>query len=618
MTQPAGDPGFDALLDHVKRVRGFDFTGYKPASLMRRVSKRIADVGLEGFSDYLDYLEVHEDEFSFLFDTVLINVTSFFRDPPAWKFLQDEVVPEIVAAKAPDEPVRALSAGCASGEEAYSLAMIFAEVMGAEDVKRRLKIFATDVDDGALAQARHGSYGAKELDAVPEDLRERYFEHGAGGFVFRNDLRRSLIFGRHDLVKDTPISRLDLIVCRNTLMYLNTETQHRVLARLHFALNARGYLFLGRAEMLLSQGAMFTPKDLGHRVFSKVPKPTLRDRLAVLDQATATGAADIVARDAWLPEASFDAGLVAQVIVDVEGRIVLVNERARRMFGLTKKDVGRPIQDLEISYRPAELRSRIEEAYTNRRTVSIPNTERVLAGGEIQHFNIEVTPLFDETGSLGGVVVALDDVTEHMRLQVALHRSQQDLETAYEELQATNEELETTNEELQSTVEELETTNEELQATNEELETMNEELQSTNEELRTMNDEFQLRSDDLNRVNVFIESIVKSLQAAVVVLDSDGRVQLWSPRAEDMWGVRQAEVLGQPFAALDIGLVVSDLATMIATALTGGDGYREETVTATNRRGKGIQCRVTATQLTASTADGKPHGVVLLMEDVSG
>ena len=256
------DNRFEALLAYLKEARGFDFTGYKRSSLVRRVGRRIAQLKIHDHGEYLDYLQVHPDEFTALFNTILINVTAFFRDPEAWEYLRTEVLEPLVAGKAPGTPIRVWSAGCASGEEAYTLAILLAEILGTEQFRERVKIYATDVDEEQLAEARHASYGERDVSGVPAELLERYFEQNGSRYVFRKDLRRSVIFGRNDLVQDAPISRIDLLTCRNTLMYFNAETQARILSRFHFALVDGGTLFLGKAEMLLSHGSLFLPTDL--------------------------------------------------------------------------------------------------------------------------------------------------------------------------------------------------------------------------------------------------------------------------------------------------------------------------------------------------------------------
>ena len=244
-------PDFEALLSYLKRTRGFDFSGYKRPTLMRRMTKRLEMVGIGTFAEYVDFLEVHPDEFAQLFNTVLINVTAFFRDPEAWDYLRAQIIPALLAAKDADDHIRVWSAGCASGEEAYTLAIVLAEALGVDAFKQRVKIYATDVDDEALVHARLGSYKFDGPQDLPVALIDKYFEHTGDHYVFRPDLRRAIIFGRHDLFEDAPISRLDLLVCRNTLMYFNSEAQARIVARFHFALNDQGYLFLGKAEMLL-------------------------------------------------------------------------------------------------------------------------------------------------------------------------------------------------------------------------------------------------------------------------------------------------------------------------------------------------------------------------------
>ena len=607
---------FEALLDFLKRMRGFDFTGYKRASLIRRADKRLQAVGLEGFADYVDYLEVHPEEFAYLFNTLLINVTAFFRDAPAWEHLSKEVIPRIVEGKGADDPIRAWSAGCASGEEAYTVVIALAEAIGMEQFRKRVKIYATDIDEEALAQARQAAYRPEDLKAISPDVRERYFEAANGRYVFHNDLRRSVIFGLHDLVQDAPISRLDLLVCRNTLMYFNAEAQARILARLHFALNDRGFLFLGKAEMLLTHANLFTPETLRHRVFRKSAMTNVRDRLLALAHTGNEEAGNRLAQQVRLRDRAFDTAPAPQIVVDLNNNLAMVNQQACAMFGLSARDIGRRFSDLEVSYRPVELRSCIEQAHAERRVVSLRDVERSLPNGEVQRLDVEVTPLMDNGGGVLGVSIAFNDTTAHHRLRTELEHANEELQSTNEELQSASEELETTNEELQSTNEELEPTNEELQSSNEELETTNEELQSTNEELETINEELRHRTDELNRVNLYLESILGSLRIGVVVLDRDLNVSIWNPRAGDLWGLLPSEVEGRALLNLDIGLPVGQLRDLILSCLERKAEHDELMLNAVNRRGKAIRCRVTCVPLADS--DGEIRGVVLLMEEWEG
>jgi two-component system, chemotaxis family, CheB/CheR fusion protein len=606
------DRDLEVLLDYLRRSRGFDFTGYKRSSLSRRIDKRMQVVGADGYLSYLDNLEVDPEEFTHLFNTILINVTSFFRDPPTWEYLSAEVLPQLVADKADGEPIRMWSAGCASGEEAYSLAMVTAEALGPDAVRERVKIYATDVDEEALNQARQARYTPRQVEGVPPELLERHFERNGNGYVFSKDLRRSVIFGRHDLIQDAPISRIDLLVCRNTLMYLNSETQSHVLARFSFALREGGYLLLGKAEVLLAHSNLFTSVDLKRRVFQKVPGATLRDRLMVLTEAGARPVGGPGTREDRVRNAALEASPEAQLVVDAGGYLSIANSRARELFNLRLEDIGRPFQDLEVSYRPLELRSKIQQVYVERRLSRVYEVDWPAPTGEIAHLQVQITPLLDDQHNLLGASIGFADVTRSQRYKEELEHANQGLEDAYAELQSTNEELETTNEELQSTVEELETTNEELQSTNEELETMNEEMQSTNEELQTINDELGQRTGELNQLNAFLESIWAGLGGAVVVLDPDLRVLVWNHGSEDLWGVRQDEVLGQHFLNLDIGLPVDQIRPALRQAMSSEDGARTTIVDATNRRGRRVRCRVTCSPLVGN--DKTPRRVIVVVE----
>ena len=619
MTDTDRDAEFEAVLDHVKRTRGFDFTGYKRPTLRRRIDKRVQKLGLDGYTAYLDHLQVRPDEFTQLFDTVLINVTSFFRDPESWTHMADEILPRLLAGKDVHAPIRVWSAGCASGEEAYSIAILLAEHLGRDRFTERVKIYGTDVDEDALIAARHAVYSPEELEDVPEELRERYFDdtpgngtgHAEAGLQFRGDLRRSVIFGRHDLVQDAPISRLDLLVCRNTLMYLNAEVQSHVLDRFHFALRPHGVLFLGKAEKLLSHGGMFTPLDSKRRFFAKVStdEPRIAGRG---DGAEGTPVERTLAANVGLRDAALDAGPVAMIAVDHDGHLALANAAARSEFRLESRDLGRPLRDLELSYRPAELRGAIDRAHELGRFVELQDVEWQPEPGEARRLDVTVIPL-RHAGESTGTVVAFIDVTDRQRWADQVDSLVRELEAAHEELQSSNEELETTNEELQSTVEELETTNEELQSTNEELETMNEELQSTNDELHVANEELVQRGEELNEVNAFLAAVLRSLRRAVVVVDPDLVVRVWNHEATDVWGLRADEVVGQHFLNLDVGLPVEQLREALRDCVNGTSDHEARLVDARNRRGMDIACHVACSPLVGP--DGESLGAIMLMEE---
>jgi two-component system CheB/CheR fusion protein len=520
------------------------------------------------------------------------------------------LLPAQLEAIGRDAPVRVWSAGCASGEEAYSIAMVLAELLGIDEFSRRVKIYGTDVDEEALQIARQASYDESAAEEVPESLRDRYFERVNGRFVFRSDLRRSIIFGRLDVLRDAPISRLELLVCRNTLMYFNAETQSQVVSRFHFALNDNGLMMLGKAETLLAHASLFEPVERKLRIFRRVTIPDgARGGTAMLARGNGD---DGNAMSAGFPTAVFASLPIAALLFDERVRLVDFNDRARGLLGVTDMQRGLLLQDLDISYRPVDLRTPIIQALGDQRQTTLPHIDFPTADGGMRSLEVEVVP-FSDGGHNTGVAVFFHDRTQQRELEERLEISTLELEQAYQEVQSTNEELETTNEELQSTIEELETTNEELQSTNEELETMNEELQSTNDELHTVNEELRIRGDEVDQLNHFLQAILTSIRGGVVVVDVDCKVLMWNTHAADLWGLREDEVTGQDFFALDIGLPVGQLGDELRDLLSGSRAYEDKMLEAVTRRGRTVQCKVSMTPLQTS---GHPVGAILVMEVV--
>jgi two-component system, chemotaxis family, CheB/CheR fusion protein len=602
---------FEALLVYLKRSRGFDFSAYKHTSLMRRVLVRMQVAGIRTFPEYQDRLQVDPEEFTRLFNTILINVTSFFRDAETWGTIADSVLPSLLHEIGPSDPIRIWSAGCASGEEAYTLAILLAEALGVEQYRERVKIYGTDVDEEALNQARTGVYESRAMEEAPAELVKKYFQRHADRLEFSQELRRRVIFGRHDLLQDAPISRVNLLTCRNCLMYFNTQAQSRIISRFHFALRDAGILVLGKAETLLTHSINFGPVDVKRRIFAKAPGSKADDRRLPVGRSRDSATGDPTQR---LIDESNEVAPMAQLIVDNSGRIVQVTGRLRTLFGVSARDVGRPLQDLELSYRPFELRSCIDRAQAERRVISQTDGKWTGPSDQMMFLELAVIPITDANGSFLGCSIIFTDATRARALQDEVERAHQELETALEELQSTNEELETTNEELQSTVEELETTNEELQSTNEELETMNQELQATNEELQGINDEVGRRSQEVTELNSVLESTLSSLSGAVIMLDRDFQISRWSQRAEDMWGLRPDEVFQMNFLNLETGLPVEQLRTPVKACLAQEAESLQVSLEATNRRGKRIQLKVTCSPLVPKLG-AEPTGVILVMEE---
>lgn len=608
------DPEFETLLHYIQESRGLDFRGYKRTSLQRRITLRMEAVGVENFGAYQSHLEADPGEFESLLNTVLINVTSFFRDTEAWEVLKTEVVPRLVAQSEPDKPIRIWSVGCASGEEPYSIAMLLAEALGMAEFCNRVKIYATDLDEEALKIARLATYSPRDVESVPPELLEKYFERTNNHYVFEREIRKCVIFGRHNVVHDAPISRIDLLICRNLLIYLEAETQGGVLPRLHYALNPEGYLFLGKAETQLARSPLFRPVEMKHRIFAKVAQEWRRP----IGPGFTSGRArrgEAPSPSMVLLESVLNESGVALLAVDELGIVALANTPARHLLGVGEADIGRPFQDLPISYRPMELRGPIEQVFRSRRGMRLEDQEYRLSQTEIVRLTIDARPLARPDGSVHAVLLCFADTTRMHTMQLELETAQENLENSIEELQSANEELETTNEELQSTNEELETTNEELQSTNEELETLNEEARSSNEEMESVNEELRIQAEQASSYRLYLESVLRSMDGGIIVLDQKHAIQSWNRWSENAWGLRAEEVSGTSFETLDIGLPIHLLRESMATVQTGREEQLEQTIEGIDRRGRRILCRITISSLLDESGGG--HGLVLLFQDVT-
>ncbi|MBW4588662.1 MAG: protein-glutamate O-methyltransferase CheR [Aetokthonos hydrillicola CCALA 1050] len=276
---------FEILLDFLKQNRGWDLTSYKRSSLMRRFQHRMQAINIDSYQSYLKYLKCHLEEDLALKNDVLINVTGFFRDRDAWDYLAAHVIPKILASKQPHESIRVWSVGCAGGQEVYSLLILLAEALGIDTCVKQVICYATDISESALVQARQATYSDLEITGIPPDCLEKYFHQTQKGYVFHPELRRNIIFCRHDLTVNAPISKIDLLVCRNVLIYLNPEIQASILVRFHFALKKTGYLFLGQAETFINRREIFKPINIRQKIYAKGLKLDLDDYLSIIPKS---------------------------------------------------------------------------------------------------------------------------------------------------------------------------------------------------------------------------------------------------------------------------------------------------------------------------------------------
>lgn len=534
-----------ALIYALAEERGLDLRGYKHSTLERRVRKRMFQIGIHSYSDYLE--KVRENpaaEMTELLNTVLINVTEFFRDPQAWDALRNDVLPRLFAEMEPGDSFRAWSAGCASGEEPYSIAILVADALGDRLPDYDVKIYGTDIDDDALTTARRGQYPLASLSRLRPEWRERYFT-GTSTLRINPDVRRLVIFGHSNLVFDAPISHCKLVCCRNVLIYFDLDTQKQIFSRLHYALEPRGVLFLGKAESKLAESSLFRPVSPRWRIFQKVEKNSLRpipdEGLETVPNNDQDNALQQQLQALQQQYRSLLQTIKSAVLtLDARDIIITCNDSANAIWGLPGGPlIGKRLHNTDLVYRCPELAGRLEASRSADGNPIVFQC-RIRTNDEQRMLSVTIRPVISENGSRSGTVINAEDITTHERLQTTVEQ----LEATAEELQSANEELKTTNEELQSTNEELETTNEELQSTNEELETTNEELQSLNEELENLNEELESRTRELNTLTNRYAETLKRMPWPVMLIDREEKIQLWNGAAQKVFGIGAASVVG--------------------------------------------------------------------------
>ena len=541
LTQKVDDPLRD-LLTHVSDQTNIDFRNYKTSTILRRIGRRMAVTHVPSIRDYGEYLRTHPEEVQELVKAFLIAVTGFFRDPEAFQAIRETIIPLLLErGKENGRIIRFWSAGCATGEEAYSLAMLLADELGVGFPEWNVKIFATDLAANSIAFARRGLYPENILKDLPDEYRARYFERMDHGYRVSKALRQVVIFGQQDISRGVPFPRIDLVTCRNLLIYLKPELQQVVLNLFAYSLGqTRGYLFLGKAETTRPTKATFELINKKWKIYSCLGGPISLPQQETSFQSTSTHMfrdmrrrqpATIVS-DAELNPHEIDVTYLrrinetmlrctnaAVVIIDRSYRILTINAAARRMLGVHDMAYDQDFLHTVRGLPYQEVRRAIDSVFRERGTVNLPELKLDQATDSWgRYVSFTIMPMQVGGTAPGLAVITAIDATEQVQMRQQLEAGQREhadlvnelsaanrrlaavnkeLQDANEELQAANEELMLTQEELQATNEEFEATNEELQATNEELETNNEELQATNEELQTTNDELIARTSEL-------------------------------------------------------------------------------------------------------------------------
>jgi two-component system CheB/CheR fusion protein len=616
-SDPAAEEEADVVADHIddmcrtlRNAIGHDFSGYKRSTLVRRVERRMHVLGIDTGRAYLARIRNDADECDALFRDLLINVTRFFRDTEAFEALRTLVVAPLLAQRVADEEIRVWVPGCSSGEEAYSIAMLFAEAARTAGEPLAVQIFATDIDEQMLAIAREGSYPAAALADLPPDLRERYTVPHAERFQISSAIRDMIRFSSHSLVKDPPFSKIDLVSCRNLLIYFDDRLQQSVLPLLHYALRPGGYLFLGPSESVGRFEHLFRPVDQHARLFERAPgapnypidlpgstrQPvSRREREGGGAAAAQTGEVAAIRRvvERYAPPS---------LVVDQDGAIVSAYGKLGRYFefpvsrtgGSSAVNLARP--GLRAVFGPLLRQARDERRRIVARDVEVETD-----------FGVQPTEVICDPLGDGTLLFVFRDIGP---FRPADQGELQDLEQGDDHMEALEDELRLTRHRLRSAIEELETANEELKSSNEEMMSMNEELQSTNEELSTVNDELKSKVDQLTVANADLRNFHESTDLAVVVLDADLRIRTYTDAATAIFPLKPAD-RGRPLTDVASRLVGSEYLQDARAVAAGGQPTQRRVTTVEGDHVYSMRA------LPYRTQSGEVAGTSLVLTDIT-
>lgn len=557
------------IFTQLRQRTGHDFSNYKRPTLLRRIARRINVRALPGFAAYAAFCQAHPEETQALLRDLLISVTHFFRDPATFEYLGNEILPRLLKDKKAHDQLRIWVLGCATGEEAYSVAMVCAERMLGTIDEPRLQIFATDIDATAIAKAREGVYTLNDAaDVSPERLR-RFFTLEGENFRIRQEIRESVLFANHNVLRDPPFSRLDLVTCRNILIYLDHAAQKRVLETLHFALNSGGYLFLGTSESIDGANSLYIPVNREHRIFQRnavagrpYPVSGSPSTLPLHDKSIPPSpASDSVNRGSEpisygnLHQQLLEQYAPPSLVVNEKYDIVHVSEQAARYLQMTGGEPSSNLLRLIRQELCPELRTALYQA-TERKTNVEARGLQVHFDGHTESINIHVHPVLVESDVARGFLLVVfepgapprdDEEKVFISDEPVSRQLEQELVRLRVELRATTEQHQVQAEELKASNEELQALNEELRSAAEELETSREELQSINEELTTVNQELKVKIEEVSQTSNNLQNLINSTDIATIFLDRGFRVRLFSPTATRLFNLLPGDI-GRPIS----------------------------------------------------------------------
>ncbi len=592
----------DKIIILLREQTGHDFSLYKKNTLLRRVERRKGVHQIDKISHYVRFLQENSSEVEVLFKELLIGVTSFFRDAAVWEELRDNILPQLIIEVPNGYVLRAWVMGCSTGEEAYSLAIVFKEAM--EKIKKHknitLQIFATDLDRDAIDLARMGVYSANIAGDVSPERLARFFSGDAEGYVVNSSIREMVVFAPQNVTKDPPFTKLDILTCRNVLIYMEPELQKKLIGLFNYSLNPRGIMVLGSAETIGNRNEGFEELDGRLKIFRRSLTPVAPD---LFDFPSSYSR---VSRGPAEPKATMKAPeniqsladqillqrfAPASVLVSAKGDIVYITGRTGKYLEPVAGTASLNIYSMAREGLRNELPGAFRKALQNFDPVIIRNVEIGTNGGT-QFADVTIQRLESPESIRGMVMVVFSEVQPTVKETVNpvqdkhvenLRQSKLtfELQRSYEDLQSTREEMQASQEELKSTNEELQSTNEELQSTNEELTTSKEEMQSMNEELQTVNTELRSKVMDFVRANDDMKNLLNSTGIAALFLDKDLNIRRFTDQATNIFKLRFGDI-GRPFTDLSSDLQYPDMVSHarkvietlipIETAVTANEG----------------------------------------------
>jgi two-component system, chemotaxis family, CheB/CheR fusion protein len=627
--ETVSDPLQDIFRD-LLNSSGVDFSQYKLSTVLRRVKRRMVINKISTLQNYKDYIKKNKEESKKLYSDLLINVTSFFRDPDVYKVLNKKIFPRLIKNVTDSSQLRIWVPGCSTGEEVYSIAITLREFLESTSSTASFQIFATDISELSIEKARAGIFTESAMQEIPIEMQKKYFTKSNGMLQVNKTLRDRCIFARQDLIQDPPYSKIDLISCRNLLIYLSADLQKKIIPLFHYSLNPDGFLLLGISESIGSSGNLFQLIDAKNKLYKKkpvekridynftlarIPGEKTDNRKNLLEHSDILKEADRLILSKYAP---------AALLINQNLDIIQFRGNIKQYLDPAPGNASLNLFKMINEGMNTELHSSIKKAGQTKKPVLLENI-RISRDGINKYLDLEVVPFKSSSDAQGRYYLLLfidslnvvspeietaqeNKVKTNRLSDTRIQKLKEELKITKDHLQSIIEEREGANEELRSALEELQSSNEELQSTNEEMETAREELQSTNEELITTNDELENRNTELNEINNDLNNLLISINTAIVLLGRDLRIRRYTRKAETIWNLIPGDI-GRPISNIKPNFEVANLERLILQVMENFES-KELEVRDKNNTSYAMKIRP------YTTTDGKIEGAVISLYDV--